>query len=300
MKVFVSGGTGFVGSEVIRHLATSGHQVVALVRPGSENRLVKIPNVRVRRGDVTMPDSLPDGLMGCDAVIHLVGIIREFPEREVTFERLHVEATQNMIRAASSCGIKRFLHMSANGVREDAVTQYHQSKWRAEEAVRNSQLDWTIFRPSMIFGPGGRFVEMLAELLRTLPIIPIIGDGQYRLQPVAVEQVAQTFLKALAMPDTVHQTYHLGGATSYSYDEILDIIGLALGKSKVTKLHQPVALVKPVIRLLENLQGFPITLEQTTMLLEGNVCDQRLWAETFDIDPVPFKQGIVTCFTRQT
>jgi NADH dehydrogenase len=298
MQVFVSGGTGFVGSEVIRHLAAAGHQVVALVRPGSENKLVNVPNVSAHRGDVSVPDSLTEGLKGCDAVIHLVGIIREFPERKVTFERLHVEATQNMIRAVDACGIKRYLHMSANGTREDGVTPYQRSKWRAEEAVRNSQLDWTIFRPSMIFGPEGGFAEMLKELFR-LPVVPVIGDGRYRLQPVSVGQVALTFLKSLAMPETAHETYHLGGAEQYTFNEILDLTGKALGRTEVIKLHQPVALVRPVVRLLENFRAFPLTLDQLTMLLEGNVCDQRPWAKTFGIDPLSFEKGVVTCFKSQ-
>jgi NADH dehydrogenase len=296
MKVFVTGGTGFVGSEVVRHLAGAGHQVVVLVRPGSEGKLPEVPNVRMHPGDVTDPGSLPEGMQGCEAVIHLVGIIREYPARGVTFERLHVDATRNVISAAAAQGVRRYLHMSANGVREDGVAEYHRTKWRAEEAVRASQLDWTIFRPSLIFGPGSEFVAMLAELIQKLPVVPVVGDGRYRLQPVAVGQVAQTYLKALAMPETVGRVFHLGGADSYAYDEILDVTGRALGRGKVAKLHQPVVLIRPIVRLLENFRVFPLTQDQLTMMLEGNVCDQRTWAETFDIEPISFAEGIGQCF----
>lgn len=298
MRIFVTGGTGFVGKEVVRLLAGTGHHVVALVRSGSEGKLPKIPHVSVHIGDVTEPDSLLRGMQGCDVVIHLVGIIREYPERGVTFERLHVDATRHVLDAAAAQGVRRYLHMSANGVRAGAVTGYHRTKWLAEEAVRASQLDWTIVRPSLIFGPGSEFVNMLTAMVRKLPLVPVIGDGCYRLQPVAVGQVAQTYLKAPAMPETLHRIFHLGGAESYAYDEILDLTGKALGRSKVIKLHQPVALVKPVVKWLENIRAFPLTLDQLTMLLEGNVCDPQPWAETFGIDPLSFAEGIAGCIPK--
>jgi NADH dehydrogenase len=296
MKVFVTGGTGFVGREVVRHLAGAEHQVVALVRPGSEGKLVDIPNVRMHPGDVTDPNSLSGGVAGCDAVIHLVGIIREYPQRGVIFKRLHVEATRHVLAAAGAAGVKRYLHMSANGVRQNAVSAYHRSKWQAEEAVKASRLDWTILRPSLIFGPGSEFWTMLVDLIRKLPIVPVIGDGKYRMQPVAVGQVAQTSLKALAMPETVGGLFHLGGGESYAYDQILDLIGRALGRKKVVKLHQPLALVSPMVRLLEKFPGFPLTPDQLTMLLEGNVCDQRSWAKVFGIEPISFAEGVDQCF----
>lgn len=296
MRIFVTGGTGFVGNKVVKHLAEAGHQLVVLVRPGSENKLPKCSNVCVHIGDITEPEGLAGGLRGCEAVVHLVGIIREIPEHNITFERLHVMATRRLLDIAASLGVRRYLHMSANGVRARSVAAYHRTKWLAEEAVRASSLEWTIFRPSLIFGPGGEFVRMLASMVRKLPIVPVVGDGRYRLQPVAVEQVAQTYLKALSMPETVHRIFHLCGAESYSFDEILDLTGQVLGRSKVIKFHQPLPLVRPVVGLLENLRGFPITLDQLTMLLEGNVCDPHPWADTFGIAPVSFAEGIADCF----
>ncbi len=296
MKVFVTGGTGFVGSEVLRQLSAAGHEVVALVRPGSENKLVAAPNIRMHPGDVTNPKSLPGGMAGCEAVIHLVGIIREFPARGVTYERLHVEATGNVLAAAASRGIRRYLHMSANGVREESVADYHRTKWRAEEAVRSSRLDWTIFRPSLIFGPGSELLSLLAGLIKKLPIVPVVGDGRYRMQPVAVGQVAQAYLKALAMPETEGRIFHLCGGESYSYNQILDLTGRALEKKKVHKLHQPLFLVRPIVRLLQNLPCFPLTQDQLIMLLEDNTCDSRPWAEVFDIEPDSFAEGVDRCF----
>jgi NADH dehydrogenase len=246
----------------------------------------------VHRGDATEPDTLKGALAGCEAVVHLVGIIREFPGKGITFRKLHFEATRNMVAAAESQGVNRYLQMSTNGTRENASTPYHRTKWQAEEAVRASSLAWTIFRPSLIFGPGDAFVNMLADMMRKLPVLPVIGDGKYRMSPVAVEDVAASFVKALTLPDMVGKTFHCCGPQSYTYDEVLDLIGAALGKQHVPKLHHPVFLMKPVVALLESFPAFPLTSSQMTMLLEGNECDPKEWAEAFGITPAPFAEGI--------
>lgn len=294
MRVFVTGGTGFVGSEVLRQLTAAGHQVRALVREGSEEKLAA--EVEVHNGDVTAPDSFAGALAECDAVIHLVGIIREFPDKGITFQKLHVASTRHLLTAAREQGVKRYLHMSANGARPDAEARYHQTKWAAEELVRSSPLDWTILRPSLIFGPNGEFVDMLAELIRKLPVVPVIGKGRYKMQPVAREQVAATFVKALERPETIGQTYHLAGAKPHTYEEILDLTGKAIGEAPVRKIHQPLFMMKPVIKMLEGVAAFPITSDQLTMMLEGNVCDPDAWADAFSIEPIDYAEGIKRCF----
>lgn len=295
MNVFVTGSTGFVGNAVVRQLVAAGHTVHALVRPGSEDKLQRTEGVAVQLGDVTDGKSLREGMEHCEAVIHLVGIIREFPGKGVTFEKLHVEATKNVLAAASDTGIMRYLHMSANGTRPDAETGYHRTKWKAEEAVRDSGLDWTIFRPSLIYGKGGEFVEMIADLVRKMPIVPVIGDGQYRMQPVSVDQVATAFVKALEISETTGQTYHVCGRNDYTYDEVIDLFGTALGKQDVFKLHHPLLLMKPAVSLLQSTPQFPITSDQLTMMLEGNTCESMEWAETFGIEPEDFADGLKKC-----
>lgn len=298
MKVFVTGGTGFVGNEVLRQLVAAGHEVRALVRQGAESRLADADKVDIHQGDITDSGSLGGALKGCDAVIHLVGIIREFYGRGITFKKLHVMATENILDACAEQGVSRYLHMSSNGTRQDGITAYHRTKWQAEQLVRDSGLDWTVFRPSLIFGTASEFVRMLAELIQRVPVVPVIGDGQYRMQPVAVTQVAASFVKALEMADTIGSTYHLGGSASYSYDEILDLTAQAMGKGKVTKVHQPLFLIKPMIKLLQGFEQFPITDDQLKMLIEGNVCDPTEWAQTFGIKPVSYAEGVGDCFKK--
>ena len=295
MKVFVTGGTGFVGREILGQLLSAGHEVRALVRDGSQDKLSGHQNLETHIGDVTDAASLIGVLDGCDAVIHLVGIIREFPGRGITFKKMHVTATENILEACDEQGVQRFLHMSSNGTRERGTTAYHRTKWQAEELVRASGLDWTIFRPSLIFGRGSEFVKMLTELIRRIPVVPVIGDGQYRMQPVSVEQVAVSFVKALAMPESIGKTYHQGGSESYTYDAILDLTGKAMGRKHVTKVHQPLFMIKPMIKMLQGFEQFPITEGQLKMLIEGNVCDPDEWAQAFGLAPISYAEGIGEC-----
>lgn len=289
MKVFLTGGTGFVGQEILRLLVEAKHHVRMLCR---QQKPEPSAEAQITIGDCTQPNSLQGALEGCDAVIHLVGIIREFPSRGITFQNLHTESTRNLLHAAKKQGVSRFLHMSANGTRADAVTGYHKSKWAAEQLVRESGLDWTIFRPSLIYGPGDQFINMLATLIRRLPAVPVMGDGRYRLQPVSVNDVATGFVRALDCPESFAGTYSCGGPQAYSYNELLDLIGQALGKKTVCKLHHPLFMMKPVVAMLQSIPQFPMTSDQLQMLLEENICDPSDWQQTFDLHLQNLVEGI--------
>lgn len=288
MKLFIAGGTGFVGGHLVRELLHRGHELLLLSHGRSGMRQ---PGVSLVTGDVTDPSGYAAAMQGCDAVINLVGIIREFPSRGITFERLHVQATAAMLQAARQAGVSRYLQMSALGTRPDAVSHYHQTKWRAEEQVRSGGLAWTIFRPSLIFGPKDAFVNMLAANLRLSPVMPTFGDGTYRLQPVHGSDVARCFAAALEMPETIGQTYELCGADRFSYRELLDTIAAALGKGNPWKPALPLGLMRPMINALQGISAFPITSDQLQMLLEENICD-GCWRSTFTFEPIRFHEGI--------
>lgn len=290
MRVFLTGGTGFVGRQMIHELLERGHQVRALVRA---NGKPLPPEVETVIGDTTNYNMLAGAAHDCDAIINLVGIIREFPTKNITFDLLHTQTTKNLIRLAEETGIRRYIHMSANGTRVDAATGYHQTKWRAEQTLRETALDWTIFRPSLIFGPDDLFVNMLAGLIKTLPVVPVMGDGRYRLQPVHVNDVACSFVQALERNDTIHHTYHCCGPEQLPYDQVLDLIGQALGRSRpVVKLHHPLCLMKPIVSVFQHFRPFPMTRDQLTMLLEENICSNSNWQEVFDLELTDFDSGI--------
>jgi uncharacterized protein YbjT (DUF2867 family) len=288
MKIFLSGGTGFVGVHLRKALLDRGDEIRLLVhkKGGSFEQ-----GVEALEGDITIPGTFSHALSGCDAAINLVGIIREFPARGATFTKLHVEATKNILHAARGAGVRRYIHMSALGSRPGATSAYHRSKYSAEELVRASGLDWTIFRPSIIFGPGDEFVNRLAGFIRRLPAVPVIGDGMYRLQPIAVSDVARCFAMALEMPETCGKTYELCGPDRFTYNEILDTIGLVLGRPMVRKVPNPLAIMKVVVPILQGFSFFPITMDQIQMLLEENICDSK-WRETFRFEPQRFADGI--------
>jgi NADH dehydrogenase len=182
--------------------------------------------------------------------------------------------------------------MSSNGTRPGARTDYHRTKWAAEELVRHSGLAWTIFRPSVIFGPGDSFVNLLAGIIRRAPVVPVIGDGRYAMQPAWVKTVAAGFALALEREDTVGQTFAVGGPDPLTYNRILDLVGETLGSGHPRKLHLPVWLMRAQAEALGRFPWFPITPGQITMLLEGNTCDPRPFYDAFGLEPVRFASAL--------
>ncbi len=298
MKIFLAGGTGFVGKQILRDLLENKYQVRCLTRKGSEQKISHYKNpalvktgIDIVNGDITDAASLDGKLEGCDAVINLVGIIREFRGRGITFEKLHYEGTTNLVKAARSQKVRRFIQMSALGVRPDGKTQYQQTKYRAEECVRTSGLDYTIFRPSIIFGPGDKFVNLFANMLKTQQFVPVVGNGRYQMQPVSVENVSMGFVKAIEQKDAIGKTFDVGGPERIEFNRIIDIIGEVIC-TPPHKIHIPVFVMSALAEMLDWLPSFPVTKDQITMLLEGNVCDERPFFRHFDLTPIGFKEGI--------
>ncbi|MBI5869654.1 MAG: complex I NDUFA9 subunit family protein [Actinobacteria bacterium] len=293
MKVFITGATGFVGRHIASRLVEDRHELRCLVRSTESDSawFLKGIGAEVVEGDIHVSHSLASGAAGCDAVIHLVGIIFE-GQGAATFEQVHVEGTRNMLVAADAAGIRRFVHMSALGTREGAGAAYHRTKWDAEEMVRASGLDYTIFRPSIIYGPGGEFINMLRRQIRLMPVVPVIGNGSYRMQPISVDDVAAAFSASLTTADAVNRVYEIGGPAALSYDEMIETICRVMGKRRA-KAHVPVALVRPVAWFSEKVMPKPLlTRDQLAMLLTDNVCDIRAMREELGVEPVSFEDGL--------
>jgi len=291
-RVFVTGGTGFVGRAVVQALRAEGCAVRCLVRRGSERDLRGLGAIERVEGDVMARQSLNEGMAGCDAVIHLVGIIREHPASGATFERVHTQGTINVLEAAAVVGARRYVHMSALGTRLGARSRYHRTKWAAEEAVRASAIPWTIFRPSIIYGRGDAFVSMLAGMIERLPVVPVIGTGRQRLQPVPVAHVAQGFVRALALDASVKHTYDVGGPEPVTMVDLLDRVAAAMGRRRPLKVHAPLGLVRAATSVLHRFPGYPLTPDQLLMLEEENTCEPGAFYETFGLVPVPLSTGL--------
>jgi len=297
MDVLITGGTGFVGREILRQLRISGHRIHLLARHPEAARTREMAGqlgARVRPGNVVDEGSLRGACAGIDAVIHLVGIISEIGQQ--TFENVHVHGTQNILLAAEDEGVRRFLHMSALGARPAARSRYHQTKWTAEERVRRSSLGWTIFRPSIIYGPGDAFVNLFAKMIRRSPVVPVIGAGESKLQPVSVRVVAAAFVKAVTDAEAVGQTYELCGPDTMTLNQLIDQVQQVMGKSRL-ELHVPSGLARLQAALLETIfplfpQAPPLNREQVTMLEEDNVGNAAPANARFGLKHRPFREGI--------
>ncbi|MBM4286345.1 MAG: complex I NDUFA9 subunit family protein [Deltaproteobacteria bacterium] len=291
MRVLVTGASGFVGNEVVRELLAAGHQVVALVRPGSEKKLRDRQLVEVMPGDCLHPEALARAAAGCDAVVHLVGIIREFPGRGITFEAVHVQATKNVVDAAKSAGAQRYLHMSALGARPEPADPYHVTNYLADEYVMASGLTYTIFRPSVIYGPGDQSINLFAHQIRRLFFFPVIGDGRYQLQPAPVWTVALAFARALELPGAENRIYEVGGPEPLAFNDIVQTIAQVLGR-RVKLMHQPVWCMRVAANLCGRFRWFPLSPGQLRMLLEGSTCDPTDFYHDFGLTPVSFAAGL--------
>jgi NADH dehydrogenase len=290
-RIFVTGGTGFVGSNVRRALA--GRKLRLLVRDRAKHAHLASVDVELVEGDVTHSESLRGALDGCSAVIHLVAIIDE--TRGATFDRVIRGGTEHVVAEARRIGgVRRFVLMSALGATNNPHFGYFHAKWRAEEAVRTSGLDWTIFRPSIIFGPGDGFINVLADLVRKAPVIPVVGSGRTKFMPVSVDEVAQAFARALDDPTAVGKVYELGGAKVYTYEDLLDLVAAKLGKKK-RKVHVPVGLMMPVVKLSKPLPKAlrpPVTEEQLRMLALDNSTNKSATAQLVGHPPKSLEDHI--------
>jgi uncharacterized protein YbjT (DUF2867 family) len=291
--IVITGATGFVGQEVVKQARADGHAVSAIVRDSkakSARTLVEKFGVELFHGNVVYAPSLEGSMQDAKCVIHLVGIIHEWKEN--TFQRVHTEATINVIDAAKAAGVKRYLHMSALGTRAGARSRYHQTKWAAEEAVRKSGLAWTIFRPSVIYGPGDQSITVLSNVLRRAPFVPVLGDGNSKIQPVSVENVAKSFVSAIKNDGTVGKTYDLCGPEAFTWNELYDKL-LAFCGLRRPKLHLPLSIARVIASVAEKvLAKPPFNRDQLLMVQEDNVGDPKAAERDFLLEQETFDQGI--------
>ena len=299
-RVFVTGGSGFVGRAVIDELLGRGYAVTALAHR-AEVKTAGGGGVRAVRGDLFDAKALDEAMRGCAAVIHLVGIIFEMPSKGITFERIHYQGTVSVVDAARRSGVRRYLHMSALGTRPGAVSEYHRTKYRAEEYVRASGLDWTIFRPSLVHGPGGEFMRMEARWARgTAPpflFMPYFGAGLLGrrgaglIQPVYVKDVARAFVDALEKPQTIGEVYPLGGPERMTWRQMHRTVAEVLrGKPRrvaAVPAWYAGALTRAVPRFL-----LPFNRDQVIMSQEDNTCDTAKAARAFGWVPTPFREAL--------
>jgi len=288
--LLVTGGTGFVGGHLIRRLQQEGLPARVLTRHPDRAQTLREIGVEIVPGDILDEPSLEKAAEGIERVIHLVGIIQEAPG--MTFRDVHVEGTRNVIAAAKKAGVRHLFYQSALGTRPGAKSDYHRTKWEAEELVRQSGIPHTILRPSLIYGAGDKFTVRLSEILKLSPIMPVIGSGKSRVQPIYIDDVVSCIVKVMTGDAFLNEIYEIGGPDQLTYEEVTKTIAEAMGINRPA-VHVPLLFLKPMARALETLlPNPPLTTNQLVMLQEDNVCSMRDIRDAFGIEPLAFREGL--------
>jgi len=288
--ILVTGGTGFVGSHLIRRLRSKDIPVRAIARTTAKAQWLKDLGVDVVAGDVSDRASLEHAAAGCERVVHLIGIIQE--AKGITFQGVHVEGTRNVLEAAKRSGVRHIFFQSALGTRPGAKSVYHKTKWEAEELVRTSAVSFTILRPSLIYGSGDQFTIRLSEMIKLSPVLPVVGSGKSKIQPLYIDDAVTCIEKTITSDSFLNEMYEIGGPEQLTYEEVTVAIAGALGVSRPT-IHMPLFFMKSAARVLETvLPTPPFTTDQLIMLQEDNVCGMRDIRDAFGVEPITFREGL--------
>ena len=283
MTVLVTGATGFLGRRVVRQLLEHHLPVRCLVHRVGSERIFDGQPLEVYYGGVHDPNALDEAMQGADAVIHLVAIIRQ--RGRETFDSVNRLGVANVADAAQRNGVKHFIHVSANGATEDSKYKYLHSKFLGEQEVKARNLDYTILRPSLMYGPGDEVFSVLAGLMRALPFMPVAGSGRNRFQPIDVEVVARCLAMSVDRTDLKGRTLEIGGPEQLSYNELLDLVAYTLGKKRL-RLHLPVWMMYLSTLAMQVVQPRPaLTTEMLGMLSLRNVTEIDAVEKTFGFTP---------------
>ncbi len=294
IQTLVTGGTGFIGSSIVRKLVQNMQTVHVLTRnPESISRERRVPGAFYVKGDVFNKDSLLKAMEGCDALISTVQFDNapfENPKKGLTYKRVDGEGTVLQMQALQESSISRVIYLSGAGTREGRIEPWFEAKWQAEQAVRACAKHWTIFRPSWIYGPQDQSLNKFIMFARFLPFIPMIGSGQEKIAPVYVEDVSNAVVKALHDTKTYEKVYDLGGP-QLSMKEIIQTLLKVLGKRKLIVAH-PKPIMKLIARLMQILPNPPLTAEGIDFVTMEESVDITFAREDLDFRPFNLKDGL--------
>lgn len=303
MRILVTGGTGVVGNGLIPALLEAKHRVRLLTRHAERDADVWPDAVEARSADVAEPASMAGAADGCDAVIHVAGIVKESPPG-ATFERVNVVGTRGVVREAERSGVPRLLYLSSLGA-DAGRSPYHASKRRAERVVRAFTGAWTILRPGNVYGPGDGVISTLLTLVRSLPAIPIVDDGEQRFQPIWHEDLGRAIARVLERQDLAGRTLELAGAEITTVNGLLDRLE-SLGSRRPARVPVPASVASAGLTVAERLPGartlarltgidLPFDTSKLTMLQEENVIrppSVNALTDVLGVSPLPLDEGL--------
>ncbi len=291
MRVLVTGGTGFIGPRVVHALRARDCEVRVLVRRPEGAAQLAAWGAELATGDMTDPASLHTALAGCTHVVHLVAILTG---SATEFERVMTQGTKSLVAAAKAEGVEQFVLMSALGTSDPAigtVVPYYAAKWAEEREVIESGLEYTIFRPSFIFGRGGA-LRLFIKQVRYSPVVSVIGNGLQRSQPIWIEDVAAIFAEAVGNARAANRTFELGGPDTVDWNELYLTIARVLGKRR-RLVHVPFTVARAGARLTQWLPKAPLSTDQVAMLQGAdNVVSNTDAVDTFQLPLLGLEEQI--------
>lgn len=277
--ILLTGTTGFLGGFVLKALVEKGHEVTCFVRKTSNIDIIKKMNVKYVYGELDDYKSICEALNEKDSLINIAS--------------LGFGHAPNIVRACEEAGIKRAIFVSTTGIFTKLNPDSKGIRLEAERVIKDSSLDYTIIRPTMIYGtPRDRNMWRLVEYLRRLSILPILGNGTYLQQPVYVKDLASAIVKAYESPISIRKAYNISGAKALTYNEVVDSTAKALGK-KVIKMHIPMQLSYNLLKFYEKMTSKPILkAEQVLRLNENKDFSHEEAKLDFGYNPLSFEEGI--------
>ncbi len=289
--ILITGATGYIGQHLVTRLVAQGKRPRCLVRD-TQRAAAILPSEKVElvQGNTTLPASLEVAMLGVDTVVHAAFITADRKQSAGNhYEATNVQGTANVVQAAQSADVKRMIEMSGLGTKPDKPGSYMQGRYLAEEVLKESNLDWTIIQPSVLFGKDAPFIKGLSDLIRTAPVVPLIGGGNTLFQPIYVEDVVTVVMKVLEDPvRTTDKTYTIGGPEYYTFTQIIDALLHAMHKTRI-KVYAPTPLVGIGAAAMEAvLPKPPLTRAAMTLFSFDNITDLNSVERDFAFKPLSF------------
>jgi uncharacterized protein YbjT (DUF2867 family) len=291
MMILITGATGYIGRHLVSRLVAQGERPRCLVRNIKRAAsILPAGTLEFVQGDTTSPASLETAVQGVDTIVHAAFITADQKQSAGNhYQETNVQGTANLVEAAKKAGVKRILVISGLGTKPDKPGSYMQGRYLAEKMVKESGLDWTIIQPSVLFGKDAPFIKGLTDLIRTAPVVPLIGGGKVMFQPIYVEDVVTVIIKVLQEPErTKNKTYTIGGPAYYSFTQVIDALLQAMHKKRI-KVPTPTPLVGIGAAVMEAvLPKPPLTKAAMTLFTFDNTTDLHSVEREFGFTPMSF------------
>jgi nucleoside-diphosphate-sugar epimerase len=298
MKILITGGTGFIGShirdELLRRPEIGPDARVLCMTRNPNGKSHDDPRVVFVAGDVRDAASLERVTEGVDVVVHCV----QFPNHPVqnrskgyTYMEIDAKGTERLVEACRKNGVRRVVYLSGAGTSPDRPEPWFQAKVIAERAVQESGMEWVVLRPSWVYGPEDKSLNKFVAFIKYLPVVPVVGDGTNRVQPISVFDIARVAASAVFLPEATNRIFDLGGPEELTMDEIIGRVQRVLGTHRPL-FHQPSGLMKLAAIPMQILSEPPLSPEAIDFILQEAHVDPRPTEETFGISFMSLEDGL--------